>query len=299
MTASVAQERPPGADPGLGRAGLLRRLHRQERLLSASDRSMFRNRPSRALSAPCRQPPDGGQAGRGRLPDVRLRLRPGADLPRHLRRRSASTCWRCRSEETGAGADGAVNGAGRQGPHHHGRVRCQRARPVGLQAGAGLDRRAPGPADDGDVRVPQPPEAPMAAQAIPSYAPGVAMSYFNKVECFCFSQHTCRPTNRCAGRWSSSSIRSCRRTFTRSRCRTPSSRSAARHARGAGAGRAQREPGSPARERAARLRRSSVPATTEKPPFGGAPQGRRSCRTLQAVAWSFFGVRKSRTWSAT
>ena len=30
----------------------------------------------------------------------------------------------------------------------------------------------------------------IAVQAIPSFAPGVAMSYFNKVECFCFSQHT-------------------------------------------------------------------------------------------------------------
>jgi len=29
----------------------------------------------------------------------------------------------------------------------------------------------------------------IAVQAIPSYAPGVAMSHFNKVECFCFSQH--------------------------------------------------------------------------------------------------------------
>lgn len=30
----------------------------------------------------------------------------------------------------------------------------------------------------------------MAAQAIPSYAPGNAMPYFNKVECFCFNQYT-------------------------------------------------------------------------------------------------------------
>jgi cytochrome c oxidase assembly protein subunit 11 len=28
----------------------------------------------------------------------------------------------------------------------------------------------------------------MAAQAIPSYAPGVAMSHFRKIECFCFTQ---------------------------------------------------------------------------------------------------------------
>ncbi len=29
----------------------------------------------------------------------------------------------------------------------------------------------------------------VAVQAIPSYAPAVAMSHFNKVECFCFTQH--------------------------------------------------------------------------------------------------------------
>ena len=33
----------------------------------------------------------------------------------------------------------------------------------------------------------------MAAQAIPSYAPGNAMPYFNKVECFCFNQYTLDP----------------------------------------------------------------------------------------------------------
>ena len=30
----------------------------------------------------------------------------------------------------------------------------------------------------------------MAGQAIPSYAPMLAARYFNKVECFCFSQQT-------------------------------------------------------------------------------------------------------------
>jgi len=33
----------------------------------------------------------------------------------------------------------------------------------------------------------------MAAQAIPSYAPQQAMSHFNKIECFCFSEHTLKP----------------------------------------------------------------------------------------------------------
>jgi len=33
----------------------------------------------------------------------------------------------------------------------------------------------------------------MTAQAIPSYAPGVAAGHFTKVECFCFKQHTLAP----------------------------------------------------------------------------------------------------------
>ena len=33
----------------------------------------------------------------------------------------------------------------------------------------------------------------MAAQAIPSYAPRQATPYFNKLECFCFSQYTLEP----------------------------------------------------------------------------------------------------------
>ncbi|MEQ1806816.1 MAG: cytochrome c oxidase assembly protein [Burkholderiaceae bacterium] len=33
----------------------------------------------------------------------------------------------------------------------------------------------------------------MAAQAIPSYAPMQAMPHFNKVECFCFTEHTLKP----------------------------------------------------------------------------------------------------------
>jgi cytochrome c oxidase assembly protein subunit 11 len=33
----------------------------------------------------------------------------------------------------------------------------------------------------------------MAAQAIPSYAPRQAAAYFNKLECFCFSQYTLEP----------------------------------------------------------------------------------------------------------
>jgi len=33
----------------------------------------------------------------------------------------------------------------------------------------------------------------MTAQAIPSYAPGVAQAHFTKVECFCFTQHRLAP----------------------------------------------------------------------------------------------------------
>jgi cytochrome c oxidase assembly protein subunit 11 len=33
----------------------------------------------------------------------------------------------------------------------------------------------------------------MAAQAFPSYAPSQAMAHFNKVECFCFTEHLLKP----------------------------------------------------------------------------------------------------------
>ena len=33
----------------------------------------------------------------------------------------------------------------------------------------------------------------MTAQAIPSYAPAQAMAHFNKLECFCFSEHVLKP----------------------------------------------------------------------------------------------------------
>lgn len=33
----------------------------------------------------------------------------------------------------------------------------------------------------------------MSAQAIPSYAPKQATNHFNKLECFCFSEHTLKP----------------------------------------------------------------------------------------------------------
>jgi cytochrome c oxidase assembly protein subunit 11 len=33
----------------------------------------------------------------------------------------------------------------------------------------------------------------MSAQAIPSYAPRQATAFFNKIECFCFSQYTLKP----------------------------------------------------------------------------------------------------------
>jgi len=33
----------------------------------------------------------------------------------------------------------------------------------------------------------------MVAQAIPSYAPNVAMAHFKKIECFCFTEHVLKP----------------------------------------------------------------------------------------------------------
>ena len=78
--------------------------------------------------------------------------------------------------------------------HRHGRVRRQRARPVGLQAGAGHARRPSGRADDGDVRVPQPPE-PDAWRRRRSRATrrSMAMAHFKKLECFCFTEHVLKP----------------------------------------------------------------------------------------------------------
>jgi cytochrome c oxidase assembly protein subunit 11 len=39
----------------------------------------------------------------------------------------------------------------------------------------------------------KPAQRSITAQAIPSYAPGVAMSHFNKLECFCFTEHVLAP----------------------------------------------------------------------------------------------------------
>ena len=52
----------------------------------------------------------------------------------------------------------------------------------------------------------------MALQAIPSYAPSVAMAHFTKLECFCFSQQMLQAGE--SKRWPVVfvSIRSCRRT---------------------------------------------------------------------------------------
>ncbi len=63
-------------------------------------------------------------------------------------------------------------------------VRCQRARPLGLQARQDVGDGAPGRNGHGDVRVPHKQNRTMAAQAIPSYAPKQAMAHFNKLECF-------------------------------------------------------------------------------------------------------------------
>jgi cytochrome c oxidase assembly protein subunit 11 len=48
-------------------------------------------------------------------------------------------------------------------------------------------------AGHGDVRVQNVQNRRMAAQAIPSYAPRQATAFFNKLECFCFSQYTLEP----------------------------------------------------------------------------------------------------------
>jgi cytochrome c oxidase assembly protein subunit 11 len=52
----------------------------------------------------------------------------------------------------------------------------------------------------------------MSAQAIPSYAPQQAASYFNKVECFCFNQYTLAPGERSCGLLLFTSIPKCLKT---------------------------------------------------------------------------------------
>ena len=201
----------PGADPGVDRARLLRRLHRQERAASASRCRCPPLARASALVADNRRMV--GKLVVVTRADVRLRLRAGADLQgdlrgaRHQRARRAPSCRAAR----------------RPAPRQHaGRPRAARSRssstPTRAARGTSSRRRRsvdvhPGRAGDGDVRVPQPPEPDDGGQAIPSYAPTQAMAHFNKLECFCFTEHMLEAgRDASSGRWCSSSTRSCRRT---------------------------------------------------------------------------------------
>jgi hypothetical protein len=72
---------------------------------------------------------------------------------------------RCRGTSRGGQQPGRLQ------PHHHGGVRRQRARPVGLQAGAGLLQVHPGELATVMYEFQNVQDRTMAAQAIPSYAP--------------------------------------------------------------------------------------------------------------------------------
>ena len=121
----------------------------------------------------------------------------------------------------------------------------------------------------------------MVAQAIPSYAPTQAAPYFNKLECFCFTEHTLAPGESRQwpvvfvidpklpqGREDDHPVLYLLRGRRQGACRRPRARrpaSSGRRARGL-------------HDHAAEGR-------------GGAQGLVR--QTMKAVAWSFFGVRKS------
>ena len=166
-----------GADPGVDRAGVLPRLRGQDGAAGA-------------VSAAQRgKPEDGGQAGRGRGRHVRLRLR--ADPLAHLR--GTGHQHPRPGREAGAGrVDRHGQHAGGPQPHDHRGVRRQRARPLDVQAGAGLDPGAPGRARHRDVRVPER-AGPQDGRAGHSQLRPGRPAHFNKLECFCFNQYTLEP----------------------------------------------------------------------------------------------------------
>ena len=125
----------------------------------------------------------------------------------------------------------------------------------------------------------------MAAQAIPSYAPNVAMAHFKKLECFCFTEHVLKPGE--SKQWPvvfvvdrklPKDVRTITLSYTFFEV----------------GGKMPAEPAAAAR---ARRRRREARVVTEQRRRASArrPRARpRSLRTLLAVVWSFFGVRKSK-----
>ena len=119
----------------------------------------------------------------------------------------------------------------------------------------------------------------MAAQAIPSYAPQQAAPYFNKLECFCFNQYTLEPGEK--KQWPvafvidpkmSKDVKTITLSYTFFEVggKTPPAPTAVAAAPAAARSRAHDD----------RLRRRS--------------RARARCwRTVKAVAWAFFGVRKN------
>ena len=127
----------------------------------------------------------------------------------------------------------------------------------------------------------------MAAQAIPSYAPKQAMAHFNKLECFCFNEYTLEAgRDRSSGRWCScidpklpKDVKTITLSYTFFEV-------------------GGKVPAAPQAGRAARTPRGRRALMMAQPVDGNdsvaAPRRGSLLRTLRAVAWSFFGVRKSR-----
>ena len=219
--------------------------------------------------------------------DVRLRLRAGADLPHDLRgaRRQRPRARR---------------GAERRRPSARSATRrSTSARTVTIE----FDANARGPWDfkpaQATVDV-HPGELTtvmyefrnrqnrtMAAQAFPSYAPSVAMAHFKKLECFCFTEHVLKPGE--SKQWPVVFVVDRKlpkdvRTITLVVHVLRGRRQDAGRARRVGAGRPGTVAGQGGLVTGERRRSARSPADARP----------RSLRTLLAVVWSFFGVRKSK-----
>jgi hypothetical protein len=125
----------------------------------------------------------------------------------------------------GAGARSKGQHAGRHHAHDHGRVRRQRARPLGLQARGALAAGAPGRDGHGDVRVPQRAEPHDGGAGHPQLCAAAGLAALQQARVLLLQRiHAGAGRVASSGRWSSSSTPSCRATSPPSRCPTPSSR---------------------------------------------------------------------------
>ena len=175
--------------------------------------------------------------------------------------------------------------AGRHHAHHHRRVRRQCARALGLQAGPGSVQVHPGELATVMYEFRNMQNRTMAAQAIPSYAPKQAMAHFNKLECFCFNEYTLAPGE--SKQWPVVFVIDPKlpKDVTHDHAVVHLLRGRRQDAASAEGG----------------LRRTAAAApgaeAVNHPQPGGLKEavGRPASllQTLRAVAWSFFGIRRS------